>query len=690
MSDASDSCAGTDPSEVSSSMDFWYNLYTGKKLADFEDESKQVASGSDLEADWGYVLGSLSKGKKAKRRKKDYGSCSTGNSTTGNSTSDLSEALSSISAALSLSSSDSDRRDGSGTTDGRGETGKTGEDEEMLNWVTSRAKIDVADEKMTSFGDGYLQDHSAFEFCRRMEQEKTQEPQIGMEFISEEAAYLFYKSYAQEIGFIVRKAKVQRSVDGTIRKRYIFCSRQGFRSIKQLTKETKYKRKETRTGCNAQVCFTAEDGKWVLTHCSLEHNHELLGQQHMKRATTHVTEEPEVAELPRMGSIQREDHQSLGNYFRMLRGGNSPYYYETVPDDNGFISNVFWTEGESKKNYNCFGDILILDTASKVDRHGRICTLLWGVDHHKQYTLFGCALLLDDSTNSFTWLFESFLRMMARRSQLKTIITDENQSMADAVKAALPMVHHQIGTWHIRQSASNNLSSTYQSPGFKIPFEECISGSLTREEFASKWETLVNKFDLSKNPWLDSLHQSRERWAYTSAKRTFCGGIQHRWVNETIFPTSPMDLESIIQDYSSAVKKQQRKYADSEKKEADKGWEMFCVSPMEKQAALVYTHTMYLHFRVQLLDSWSLSLKEIGRNGSIATYEVAGDGTKKSTVEVKCLDHSVECSCRKFECEGILCAHALKVLNELNIFYIPSQYILKRWTKSARYTSPRW
>ncbi|CAN1286267.1 hypothetical protein LINPERPRIM_LOCUS19248 [Linum perenne] len=129
MSDASDSCAGTDPSEVSSSMDFWYNLYTGKKLADFEDESKQVASGSDLEADWGYVLGSLSKGKKAKRRKKDYGSCSTGNSTTGNSTSDLSEALSSISAALSLSSSDSDRRDGSGTTDGRGETGKTGEDE---------------------------------------------------------------------------------------------------------------------------------------------------------------------------------------------------------------------------------------------------------------------------------------------------------------------------------------------------------------------------------------------------------------------------------------------------------------------------------------------------------------------------------------------------------------------------------
>ncbi|XP_061356486.1 protein FAR1-RELATED SEQUENCE 5-like [Gastrolobium bilobum] len=42
------------------------------------------------------------------------------------------------------------------------------------------------------------------------------------------------------------------------------------------------------------------------------------------------------------------------------------------------------------------------------------------------------------------------------------------------------------------------------------------------------------------------------------------------------------------------------------------------------------------------------------------------------------------CGSKKFESVGLLCLHALKVLNFHNIFEIPSQYILKRWTKNAK------
>ena len=45
-------------------------------------------------------------------------------------------------------------------------------------------------------------------------------PEIEMVFSSEEAAYEFYKSYTNEIGFNVRKGKVQRSTNKTTRKRY--------------------------------------------------------------------------------------------------------------------------------------------------------------------------------------------------------------------------------------------------------------------------------------------------------------------------------------------------------------------------------------------------------------------------------------------------------------------------------------
>ena len=44
----------------------------------------------------------------------------------------------------------------------------------------------------------------------------------------------------------------------------------------------------------------------------------------------------------------------------------------------------------------------------------------------------------------------------------------------------------------------------------------------------------------------------------------------------------------------------------------------------------------------------------------------------------------VSCSCRLFERIGILCRHALKGLDLVNIKHLPERYILKRWTRDAR------
>ncbi|KAK8936887.1 Protein FAR1-RELATED SEQUENCE 7 [Platanthera zijinensis] len=44
----------------------------------------------------------------------------------------------------------------------------------------------------------------------------------------------------------------------------------------------------------------------------------------------------------------------------------------------------------------------------------------------------------------------------------------------------------------------------------------------------------------------------------------------------------------------------------------------------------------------------------------------------------------VMCQCMKFDMFGILCSHALKVLDLLDIKSIPEKYILRRWTRCAR------
>ena len=44
----------------------------------------------------------------------------------------------------------------------------------------------------------------------------------------------------------------------------------------------------------------------------------------------------------------------------------------------------------------------------------------------------------------------------------------------------------------------------------------------------------------------------------------------------------------------------------------------------------------------------------------------------------------MNCSCKKFEFVGILCCHALKILDINNIKKIPEQYVLNRWTVDAK------
>lgn len=86
---------------------------------------------------------------------------------------------------------------------------------------------------------------------------------------------------------------------------------------------------------------------------------------------------------------------------------------------------------------------------------------------------------------------------------------------------------------------------------------------------------------------------------------------------------------------------------------------------------------------------------------SLNTRTTALDGNNEYLVELGCLDEDLifeeeykvigdpleqtaTCSCKQFNRIGILCGHALKVIDLMSIKYLPAHYILKRWTKEAR------
>ncbi|OVA02508.1 zinc finger protein [Macleaya cordata] len=108
------------------------------------------------------------------------------------------------------------------------------------------------------------------------------------------------------------------------------------------------------------------------------------------------------------------------------------------------------------------------------------------------------------------------------------------------------------------------------------------------------------------------------------------------------------------------------------------------------------------HMRIKLLESkkWedevygmaSCSKSLPKADGPLITYSVkeritgkTGQSLDPKVYEVlyNIIEVQVRCTCRLFEYKGILCKHALCVLNEF-VDEIPSQYILSRWRKDFK------
>jgi hypothetical protein len=87
-------------------------------------------------------------------------------------------------------------------------------------------------------------------------------PKVGMTFESEKDAYEMYNTYAEQIGFSIRKNDTNRWVDKSIYSKLIVCSSQGFG-------ETSSSQGSTRTGCNARIQFSVTR-EWIWTVHKIE------------------------------------------------------------------------------------------------------------------------------------------------------------------------------------------------------------------------------------------------------------------------------------------------------------------------------------------------------------------------------------------------------------------------------------
>lgn len=71
-----------------------------------------------------------------------------------------------------------------------------------------------------------------------------------------------------------------------------------------------------------------------------------------------------------------------------------------------------------------------------------------GVNNHFQSTLLDCALLADETTSTFVWLMQTWLRAMGGKPP-GAILTDQDKAMKSAIAKVFPNSRHRFCLWHI-------------------------------------------------------------------------------------------------------------------------------------------------------------------------------------------------------------------------------------------------
>ncbi|KAB1226601.1 Protein FAR1-RELATED SEQUENCE 3 [Morella rubra] len=561
------------------------------------------------------------------------------------------------------------------------------------------------------------------------------EPYVGMEFDSENAAKTFYDEYARRIGFSSKVGQSSRSQsDGTIITRDFVCGREGL------------KRRHA-DSCDAmlKIELKAED-KWVVTKFVKDHSHSLVSpskvhylrpRRHFAGASKTMTESYQglgivpsgvmylsmdgnqvpveanhgvrktpPAEANRLGKnagamnyVVRpcnrkrtlgRDAQNLLEYFKKMQAENPGFFYAIQLDEDNRMGNVFWADARSRTAYSHFGDAVTLDTMYRVNQYRVPFAPFTGVNHHGQTVLFGCALLLDDSEASFVWLFKTFLTAMNDRPPV-SIVTDQDRAIHTAVSQVFPEARHCISRWHVLREGQEKLAHVcHIHPNLQVELYNCINLTETIEEFELSWNSVLDKYDLSRNDWLQSLYNARTQWvpvyfrdsffAILSPNQGFDGSFFDGYVNQQT--TLPM----FFRQYERALE-------TAFEKEVEADFDTICTtpvlrtpSPMEKQAANLYTRKIFAKFQEELVETFVYTANRIEGDGAISTFRVAKfeDDQRAYNVTLNYPEMRANCSCQMFEYSGILCRHVLTVFTVTNVLTLPSHYILNRWTRNAK------
>ncbi|XP_039686629.1 protein FAR-RED IMPAIRED RESPONSE 1-like [Medicago truncatula] len=367
------------------------------------------------------------------------------------------------------------------------------------------------------------------------------------------------------------------------------------------------------------------------------------------------------------------DAEAIQKYFVRMQKQNSQFYYVMDVDDESRLRNVFWADARCRAAYEYFGEVISFDTTYLTNKYDMPFAPFVGVNHHGQSMLLGCALLSNEDTETFTWLFKTWLECMHGRSP-NAIITDQDGAMKKAIEVVFPKARHRWCLWHLMK---------------KIPEK------FGRHSDYESIKTLLHDI-------LKGLFVERHRWVPAYVRDTFWAGMSTTQRSESMnsffdgYVTSKTTPKQFVEQYDNALK-------DKIEKENIADFRSFntviaCISHFgfEFQFQKAFTNAKFQEFQLEIASMMYCHACFNRLEGLDSIFSVTE--SKKVYDKMKDIvfmvlfnekDFMLKCTCHLFEFKGILCRHILCVLKLIGkTDFVPSNYILARWRKDIkrRYT----
>ncbi|KAF3616037.1 Protein FAR1-RELATED SEQUENCE 12 [Capsicum annuum] len=234
------------------------------------------------------------------------------------------------------------------------------------------------------------------------------------------------------------------------------------------------------------------EGGWLIVF-TIEHNHELgppgdvsdrVSLKGFKEEGSCELENMDLAESngglslvsrSRESKIGSDWYNEFSDYFQARQAEDLRFFY-AVEMHKGRAMSVLWADSRSRFACTQFGDVIVFDTTYRKGSCLVPLASFIGINHHRQPVLLGCALVVEDSEESFTWVFQAWPRAMSGRCPVY-IVSDQDRAIQHSIAQVFPGTHHRFSPWQVVEKEQETIGALRpMNPEFKYLVQKCGNG----------------------------------------------------------------------------------------------------------------------------------------------------------------------------------------------------------------------